>query len=369
MTWDWILESVPEWARGWGILLAAAVFGLVIHALLYGFLRFAAKKSPRLMLFEGALLQRSRRPTRLLFPLLAVRLSLNALGGAFATELLILLARLLESLVVIALTWLFVQCTHVLDDVAQRRFDIEAADNLEARRTRTRITLLRRILTLVVVVIGFSFLLRQFEAFRALGTGLLASAGIAGIVIGIAAQRPVSNLLAGVQIAITQPFRVDDVVIVEGEWGQIEEVTLTYVVVRIWDLRRLVLPISYFLEKPFQNWTRTSSSILGTVFLYVDYATPVDALRTKLEEIVRSTPLWDGKVCVLQVTDATERTLQIRALVSASNAGRAFDLRCEVRERLATFLRDEHPEALPRYRAEVGGQGNGSAGGPLAGEG
>jgi small-conductance mechanosensitive channel len=208
-------------------------------------------------------------------------------------------------------------------------------------------------LTVIVAVIGVAMVLLLHPTFRVLGTGILASAGFAGIVIGIAAQQPVRNLLAGIQIAITQPFRVDDVVIVEGEWGQIEEITLTYVVVRIWDLRRLVLPIGYFLEKPFQNWTRTSSSILGTAFLHLDYSAPIEELRTKLTEIAEASPLWDRRVCVLQVTELKERTMELRALVSASNAGRAWDLRCEVREKLITFLKEEHPDALPRMRGEI----------------
>lgn len=362
MNAGWLLDLIPDWAQGWAIVLAAALVGTVVHALLYSVLRFVVARNHRLKALEGALLDRSRRPTGFVFPLLAARASLALTARLFEPETTALLALALDSLIILSFTWLLVKVTFVLEDVAKSHFDITVADNLEARQARTRIVLLRRLLTVIVALLGVSILLLQFQGFRVVGTGILASAGIAGIVIGIAAQRPIGNLLAGVQIAITQPFRVDDVVIVEGEWGRIEEVTLSYVVVNIWDQRRLVLPISYFLEKPFQNWTRTSSSLLGTVFLYVDYNTPVDALRDHLHEIVRDHPLWDKRVCVLQVTDATERTLQIRALVSAADAGRAFDLRCEVRERLAAFLRDQHPEALPRFRTEVGSEGDGRTG-------
>jgi small-conductance mechanosensitive channel len=192
-----------------------------------------------------------------------------------------------------------------------------------------------------------------FEKVRQLGATLLASAGIVGIIVGIAAQKSIATLFAGIQLAITQPMRIDDVVIVENEWGRIEEITLTYVVVRIWDLRRLIVPITYFLEKPFQNWTRISADILGTVFLYVDYTVPVEAVRTELRRILESSPLWDGQVCVLQVTNATERTVELRALMSAADSSSGWGLRCEVREKLIEFIRQNYPEGLPKVRAEL----------------
>jgi small-conductance mechanosensitive channel len=193
----------------------------------------------------------------------------------------------------------------------------------------------------------------MFESVRQLGTNILASAGIAGIIVGFAAQRSIATLLAGLQIAITQPIRVDDVVIVENEWGRIEDITLTYVVVRVWDARRLVLPITYFIERPFQNWTRTSADLLATVFLHVDYRAPLDAIREELSRILHESPYWDRRVNVLQVTEARERTMEIRALASAADASLAWDLRCEVREKLIQFLQAHHPESLPRVRAEL----------------
>jgi small-conductance mechanosensitive channel len=196
-----------------------------------------------------------------------------------------------------------------------------------------------------------------FEQVRGLGTSVLASAGVLGIVIGFAAQRTIANLFAGFQLALTQPIRIDDVVIVEGEWGRIEEITLTYVVVRIWDLRRLILPLSYFIERPFQNWTRREADILGTVFLYADYTIPVDALREELKRIAAQSPNWDGKVCGLQVTDATEQTIELRSLVSACDASKAWDLRCEVREKLIAFVQKNYPASLPKVRAELDAQG------------
>ncbi len=202
-------------------------------------------------------------------------------------------------------------------------------------------------------MLAVAAMLMTFEGIEQLGKGLLASAGIAGVVIGFAAQRTLGTFVAGMQIAFTQPIRVDDVVIVEGEWGRIEEITLTYVVVKIWDLRRLILPINYFIEKPFQNWTRVSADILGTVFLYVDYTVPLEAIRQELTRLLKDHKLWDGKVNVVQVTNATERTVEVRLLVSAKDAGSAWDLRCDLREKMIDFLQREYPDALPRIRAEL----------------
>jgi hypothetical protein len=226
-------------------------------------------------------------------------------------------------------------------------------DNLAAREMATRINMLHRIIVVLVAGFAVSAMLMSFPNLRQVGTSLLASAGVAGIVIGLAARPALSNLIAGVQLAFTQPIRIDDVVIVEGEWGWIEEIRTTYVVVRIWDLRRLVLPLSYFIEKPFQNWTRVAADLLGSVFLYADYTVPVEEVRQEFKRILDSTDMWDGKVWGLQVTDATDRTIQMRALMSAPNSGTAWDLRCFVREKLIAFLQTRYPQSLPKVRAEI----------------
>jgi small-conductance mechanosensitive channel len=212
---------------------------------------------------------------------------------------------------------------------------------------------LLRTVDVLVVIVTVGAALMTFEPVRQYGVSLFASAGVAGLVAGLAARPVLSNLFAGVQLAMTQPIRIDDAVIVEGEWGTIEEITSTYVVVRIWDLRRLIVPLTYFIEKPFQNWTRESSNLLGAAMIYVDYRAPVEAIRQKLTEIVKASNNWDGRVINLQVTNANENTMELRCLMSASSAGMAFNLRCEVREKMIDFLQKEHPEALPRQRSEV----------------
>jgi len=196
-------------------------------------------------------------------------------------------------------------------------------------------------------------MLMVFESVRQLGTSILASAGVLGIIVGFAAQKSIATVLAGFQIAMTQPIRLDDVVIVEGEWGRIEEITLTYVVVLIWDQRRLVVPISYFIEKPFQNWTRVSAELLGTIFLYMDYTVPLDKLRAELDRLLAETDMWDKRVKVVQVTDSKERVIEVRVLVSAADASTAWNLRCMLREKLIGYLQRNHPESLPRTRAEL----------------
>src|SRR5438552_11199435 len=232
--------------------------------------------------------------------------------------------------------------------LGRHRMDVE--DNLFARRIYTQVSVIRKIIVTAVVIIATGSILMLFDPVRQFGTSILASAGIAGVVLGFAAQKTLGNVLAGTQIALTQPLLIDDIVVVEGEFGQIEEITLTYVTVRTWDLRRLVLPITYFIEKPFQNWSRVSTELLGTVILYLDYQVPLGELRKELKRLAENNPKWDRRVCGLQVTDTKQSTIEVRALVSGTDPGKTFDLRCEVREGLIEFLRRDYPESLPRVR-------------------
>ncbi|MBY5951796.1 mechanosensitive ion channel family protein [Algoriphagus marincola] len=253
-------------------------------------------------------------------------------------------------LIILGFTWCLLVLTGILKRVFLKQFDISHENNLRARKVYTQLNILQKIVNFIIIILGIGLILVSFEPIRKIGVGLFASAGVAGIIIGFSAQKAIGTLVAGIQIAFAQPFRLDDAVVVEGEWGWIEEINLTYVVVRIWDQRRLVLPTTYFLEKPFQNWTRTSADIIGSVFLYTDYSVPFDALREELDRILENTPLWDKKVKVLQVTDAKERTVESRILVSAKNSPTAWDLRVHVREKMIEFLQKNYPAALPRTR-------------------
>ncbi len=234
-----------------------------------------------------------------------------------------------------------------------KRYDISKEDNLLSRKLHTQINIFEKVIVFIIILTAVGLILLSFDSIREIGIGIFASAGVAGIIIGLSAQKVVGALLAGIQIAITQPFRIDDAVLVENEWGWIEEINLTYVVVRLWDKRRLVLPSTYFLEKPFQNWTRTNADIVGSIFLYTDYTISFDDLRNELTRLLNSSELWDKKVNVLQVTDTKETTIEIRILVSAKNSPTAWDLRVYIREKMIQFIQEKYPESLPKTRVSL----------------
>jgi len=294
---------------------------------------------------------RLKSPLILLFPSVAVLLVLPMLR--FDKDVISLIMHSASLLVMGSLGWFLIKLVKLGKAAILKRYDIDVSDNLLARRIYTQIGMVENIITVVIFILTVSLMLMTFGKVRQIGVSLLASAGIIGIVLGFAAQKILGNFIAGIQIALTQPIRLDDVVIVEGEWGWIEEITLTYVVVRIWDLRRLIVPISYFIEKPFQNWTRTSADILGSVFIYADYTVPIGELREELTRLLEKSKHWDRKVNVLQVTNATERVVEVRALMSAATSPAAWNLRCEVREGLLSHLQKNHPASLPRTRVEM----------------
>ncbi|HLA20151.1 MAG TPA: mechanosensitive ion channel domain-containing protein, partial [Pseudolabrys sp.] len=262
------------------------------------------------------------------------------------------LARLLLVTIVGLIGWAAIAALHIAADLYLRQFRIDTDDNLLARKHVTQVRVLQRTADVLVAIVTVGAALMTFEPVRQYGVSLFASAGVAGIVAGLAARPVLSNLFAGVQLAMTQPIRINDAVIVENEWGTVEEITSTYVVLKLWDWRRMIVPLTYFIEKPFQNWTRESSALIGSAILHVDYRAPVEAIREEFTTIVKQSKRWDGRVVALQVTDAKEQTVELRCLMSATSAGNAFDLRCEVREKLIDFLQKEHPEALPRQRYE-----------------
>lgn len=367
----WLPDGWEQWAVSLATLAVALLIALAVHMVLFIALkRFARRdETPVTVPFVNRFL----RPMRLLMPLLAVQIVAPTLG--LPDEARGLLQHAISIGLIIGVAWLLISASDGIEDLILARHDISKADNLRARRVHTQIRVITRLLTIVIITIAIGAILMTFPRVRQLGTSLLASAGIAGIVVGLAARPMLSNIIAGMQIALAEPIRLDDVVIVAGEWGRIEEITSTYVVVRIWDERRLIVPLTHFLEHPFQNWTRTSAELLGTAFLHLDYRAPVDQIREKLKEFCEQAEKWDGRVAVTQVTDTSEKTMQVRLLVSARSAGDLWDLRCEMREKMLAWLREGHPECLPVVRtmgAEEGdaaGRGAAGASGDEGGEG
>jgi small-conductance mechanosensitive channel len=344
-----VLQNWETWAWAAAGLAGAILLALVIHYLFFLLIKRFARRT--VSVIDDSLVRHSERPTRWIFPLIAILLAVPLLP--IRPQILAPLQHALGLGVIASVAWVVILLVDVFGDAISAKYAIDVVDNLTARQIQTQAQVLRRIFVVVVILLTLGIMLMTFPAIRTLGTSLLASAGLAGLVLGMAMRPTLASLVAGIQIALTQPIRIEDVVIIEGEWGWIEEIRTTYVVVRIWDLRRLVVPLSYFIEKPFQNWTRITANLLGTVFVYVDYSISTEEVRQELHRILESSGMWDGKVWGLQVTDAKEHTLELRALMSAPDGSKAWDLRCHVREQLIQFLQEHHPQSLPRTRAEV----------------
>jgi small-conductance mechanosensitive channel len=338
-----------------GMIAGAIVLGLVAHTIVFAVLKRLTRRSKTSL--DQIIVQDFRRPMRLALPLLTVYLILPLLE--LPPSSMEAVKHLLSLGVIASIAWLLMEGAYVVEHFIMSQYDVNERDNLKARAVYTQIQVFKRVVAVIIGVITLGSMLMTFDKVRQLGTSILASAGIIGVIVGFAAQRALATLLAGIQIAISQPIRLDDVVVVEGEWGRIEEITFTYVVVRIWDLRRLIVPITYFIEKPFRNWTRVSADILGTVLIYADYNVPTEAVRDELRRILESSDKWDRKTWGLQVTDATDKTVELRALMSAPDASTAWDLRCDVREKLISFLQKNYPASLPKIRAEMEERPNG----------
>ena len=359
---DFALKHWHEWIWSASVLAAAIFIAIVAHTALFFVLKGMAQRSKSI--FVSSLVRHAQKPSRWIVPLLVL---MAALPVARIPEVVQTPIDRAAGLGLIAATaWFFILLSEIVSDLISARYRMDLADNLQARRVQTQITVLHRIVMVIVVVVTLSIMLMTFPSIRHIGVSLLASAGLAGLIVGMAMKSTLSSLIAGIQVAFTQPIRIEDVVVVEGQWGWIEEIGTTYVVVRIWDLRRLVLPLSYFIEHPFENWTRQSSDLLANVLIYADYTVPVEEVRKELRRILESTNLWKGAVCALQVTDASENTVQLRALMDAHDSGKAWDLRCYVREKLIQFLQEKYPGTLPRVRAEVRGTPNEAISGLLA---
>lgn len=360
----WLDPAWQAW-QAWLPTVGASLLALLIADLVYRFGKRVHLRATRSAPVAAAVGVAIRAPARLALLLLALNFvwhPVSADGTWVAT-----VQHWIGLSLMAALTWLLARVVHGAARGVMDANPVSVADNLAARRIRTQTLVLSRVLQGLVVLIGVSLMLMTFPAVRQVGTSLLASAGVLGLVAGFAARPVLGNLIAGLQIGISQPIRIDDVVIVENEWGVIEEITGTYVVVRIWDQRRLVVPLQYWIEKPFQNWTRSTSELIGTVFLWVDYRMPLAPLREALLKACEMSEHWDKRLALLQVTEAGERAMQLRCLVTSASASASWDLRCHVREYLVDFMQREYPQFLPRQRAEVamGGQLGGQTDGPV----
>ena len=332
----------------------AAIFiaiSVTVAFLLHWLAYRIANRILRRMKLDPVILPAIYHPTRWIVVLMALAAGIQPL--TFSDRIEAMWAIGSKMLFTLLVGWLIFASMRAFRTILERRSDITVEDNLKARRQHTRIRILYRVAQFIIGFLIISLMLIMIPGVRTVGVTLMASAGLAGLAVGAAAQPALKNLIAGIQMAFSEPIRLDDVVIIEGEWGRIEDIKLTYVVVRIWDDRRMVVPVSYFLEKPFQNWTTKTSDLLGTVFLYVDPAADVERIRARFIEAVKANSRWDGRVAILQVTDHKADALELRGLLSARNAGIAFDLRCKVREAMMTFLRTEMPEALVRSRQRV----------------
>lgn len=339
---------LPEWAVIAIIVTGFVLVGWAANQIVFALLKLAVRKRE---VFWRGVVGRARLKVRIAVMILALALAvtvspLDPGPSEFIRQTLVFLF-------ILTLGWMLVGASDMWAVVYLRRYNMATEDNLIARKHVTQARILQRVAALLIGAVTLGLALLTIAEVRQWGMSLLASAGVVGIIAGFALQPLLTNLIAGVQIATDQPIRLDDAVIVEGEWGTIEEITSTYVVVKLWDWRRMILPLTYFIQKPFQNWTRETARLIGTAFLYVDYEAPIDRLRAELERICRESSLWDGDVVSLQVTDVTDRVAQVRCLASARSAPVAFDLRCEIREKMLAFMRDQCPEALPRDRVDL----------------
>lgn len=333
----------------WGMTHLAIILGVTLA----GWFIFTEilRRIVRALHFElgQRFVRRCRFPLALLLPALAGLSSLSTLPS-LSSDLAGALQHAFEVLLIAGCAWFLRGIVRVGGDTIIAQHPTDALDNYRARSLRTQITVIERIVTILILILGIASALMTFPQVRAIGASLLASAGLAGLVVGFAARPVLENLLAGLQIALSRPINLDDVVVIDGYWGRIEEITATYVVLAVWDERRLILPFSRIISSPVENWTRRHSELLGTVYFYTDYRVPIDELRAELERICHASKSWDGRVCSIVVTDANESALQLRALVSTADSGNGWNLRCEVREKLIEYLRVHHPESLPRTR-------------------
>lgn len=342
------LSGAPVWVPVVFLVTISFALGFLARFIFFRFILYWQGRDRKL--FKS--LEKNLRGSIFLFiPLLMINIGVNYLD--IHSDLLAVIRATTNVFIILSICSVLIRLTNVAQDMLFIRYDINLSNNLRARKIRTQIIYVKKVVIVLLVSLCLCSILLSFPSVRKFGTTILAGAGVAGIIIGFALQKSLVNLFAGIQIAFTQPIKIDDAVVVEKEWGWIEEINLTYVVVRLWDLRRLVLPITYFTENAFQNWTRNNAQILGSVFLYVDYSMPLEPLRQHFEKVLSETKLWDQQTQVLQVTDTSEKTMTIRMLMTAQNSPIAFDLRCYVREKMIEFIQQNYPQSLPHVRATL----------------
>jgi small-conductance mechanosensitive channel len=345
------LAFAPKELLGGLILALAALIALALHEIGVRLIRRVLNERHS---FLRSLPHATKGPTRLALLVLALFVALPAASFDPATSM--LLAHLLSLATIALLGWIAITAVQVAGDVYLSRYQLDGPDNFLARKHVTQIRILRRVIDTLIVILTVSAALMTFESVRQYGVSLFASAGVAGLVAGLAARPMLSNLIAGIQIATTQPIRLGDEVLLEGQWGRVEEITSTYVVLGLWDLRQLIVPLSYFIEKPFENWTRDSTRLIGAVTFHLDYTAPIERLRAKALEIVKASPHWDGDVATFQVQEAKDPWLELRVLASARSSAALADLRYEIREKMITFLQQDYPACLPRLPGQAAAQ-------------
>jgi small-conductance mechanosensitive channel len=340
-------HDYDDWLMPLATLAGAAIVGVLVYVVVRPIARRISRHAP----VANAVNRQLDKPLRYVLPLIAMQIALESAPDDLPHVDGV--RQLVTVLLIAAFTSAAIAVVRGVADAVALLHPQNVADNLEARRILTQTRVLARIAIGIALFAGVAFILMTFPRARQFGASLLASAGLSALVIGLAAKSVFGNLLAGLQIALSQPIRIDDVLIVQGEWGRVEEITSTYVVMKIWDERRLVIPLQWFIDNPFQNWTRTTSQIIGSVFFWVDYTTDLEPLRKEATRLAQGSKDYDGRVCLLQVVDTSERAMKLRLIVSSPSAGQSWDLCCLVREGVIALMQREQPGALPRIRAEM----------------
>ncbi len=334
--------NLNSWITFSLVILGCILLGLLLQWLLFSVIKLSNSRKPTIL--KTQLLEHLKLPIKFLLPILFIFSSLSLLN------LNAVWSKAIESLIIINFSWLLIALLNVGEEIVKQKFTVNDNDIVEERKVLTQLRFMKSLSVVIIITLAIATILWNIPAVRKLGTTILTSAGVIGIIAGVAAQKSIANLITGFQIAFTQPIKIDDEVVIQGEFGTVEDITLTYVVIKLWDWRRLVLPLSYFNDNSFVNWTFNSQELIGTVFFQVDYTFPVEELRKKLVEVLKNNTLWDKNVGKLVVTNTNATTMELRATFSAKNASDIWDLRCMVREQLIDFIQKNHPECFPTLR-------------------